>query len=110
MPGAPEPFCIGSYTWPGLSKLIEELGENSQVIGKIIAFPDRAKNGEHHPDGTILEDRLEDELADLLAAIQYVVNANALDEFRMNERFNMKLARFEGWHIEERQRSGDVSG
>jgi hypothetical protein len=104
MPGAPEPFCIGSYTWPGLSKLIEELGENGQVLGKIIAFPGRASTGEPHPDGTNLKERLEDEIADLRAAIDYVVEANELDGGRIHIRERMKFMRFLGWHDDERAR------
>jgi len=30
-------FSIGSAVWPGVSKVIEEMGELQQVLGKLIA-------------------------------------------------------------------------
>lgn len=104
MPGAPEPFCIGAYIWPGLAKLMEELGENGQVLGKIIAFPERADNDEPHPDGTLLKERIEFELGDLLAAIEYVVDHNELNRHQIEFQRQLKLARFNDWHDEERVR------
>jgi NTP pyrophosphatase (non-canonical NTP hydrolase) len=62
------PFSIGSDIWPGLSKLIEECGEVTQVVGKIIG----AHPNVDHWDGTNLRERLQEELADLSAAICFV--------------------------------------
>lgn len=88
-------FAIGSRTWPGLSKLIEELGEVAQVAGKLIAT-----GGEPgHWDGTNLRTRLEDELADLEAAIAFVLEHNDLDADRVAERRAAKLRQFRDWHL-----------
>jgi NTP pyrophosphatase (non-canonical NTP hydrolase) len=99
MPGSKTtPLAIGSDTWPGLSKLTEESGEMTQVVGKIIAFPDT-----DHPDGKgKLPDRLCEELADLSAAILYVVMANdRISNEDFASRRVMKLERFIRWHEEE---------
>ena len=87
-------FAIGSGTWPGISKLVEELGEVAQVAGKLIATGGRAE----HWDGTDLRVRLEDELADLQAAIAFVVRQNQMDSGRMAERRDAKLRLFSDWH------------
>lgn len=93
-------FGIGSDVWPGLGKLSEEAGETLAVIGRLIAFPD----GTDHEDrgGGNLRLQLEDELADLLAAIKYTVFANGLNGMAINERFKVKTERFRRWHDEER--------
>lgn len=36
------PFSIGSTTWPGVSRVLEELGELGQVLGKLIGSGDVA--------------------------------------------------------------------
>ena len=54
-------FSIGSDVWSGISKLIEEAGEVTQVCGKLIAIAGASE----HWDGTDLRERLEDEIADL---------------------------------------------
>jgi hypothetical protein len=104
MPGAPDNFAIGSLVWPGLSKLNEECGENVQVIGKIMAFP-RLGEFDLHPDGTNLTRRLEEELGDLQAAIDYVTAANDdLDNGAIQKRRERKLDLFLKWHNEEQER------
>jgi NTP pyrophosphatase (non-canonical NTP hydrolase) len=104
MPGSPDPYCIGSYLWPGLSKFVEELGENGQVLGKIIAFPHTAVRKVPHPDGTILWERLHDEIGDLLAIIDYFADVNDLDWEHIQNRKAVKFKLFHGWHDEERNR------
>lgn len=92
------PYSIGSSHWPGLSKLIEEAGEVQQVAGKIIAT-----NGEvEHWDGTNLRLRLEDEIADVVAACTFMVSANGLDADRVAVRIEEKLRTFEKWHREQK--------
>jgi NTP pyrophosphatase (non-canonical NTP hydrolase) len=87
-------FAIGSKVWPGLSKLIEEAGEVQQVCGKLLGT-----GGEHaHWDGSNLRERLEDEIADLIAACRFVQDANQLDSVRIFERIGTKLATFHMWH------------
>lgn len=90
-------YSIGSDTWPGLSKLMEESGEVIQVIGKIIgAYP-----SVDHWDGTNLRTRLEEELADLSAAIVFVKQHCGLDEVAIEKRTALKLHTFDRWHSEQ---------
>lgn len=77
--------------WRGIFKLVEEVGELLQVLGKLGAFP----TGEHPDGGPPLRDRLEAELADVQAAIEYFRVENKLK--RLPERTEGKLKRFFGW-------------
>lgn len=97
-------YNIGSNTWPGLSKLIEEMGEVGQVVGKILG----TGGVPNHWDGTNLVDRLHEELADLEAAIQFVKEINGLDLMRCAERRAEKVALFYEWH--EAQSSKELWG
>lgn len=90
----PGPYSIGSNHWPGLSKLVEEAGEVQQVVGKLLGSGGETK----HWDGTDLKERLHDEIADLIAACMFVVEANGLDEERVHGRIRAKRARFREWH------------
>lgn len=90
-------FSIGGTVWPGLSKLIEECGEVLQIAGKLIAT--RGESTHWDGDGDLVE-RLEEELADLLAAIHFVVSWNDLDATEIEERAGMKLSRFCTWQVE----------
>jgi NTP pyrophosphatase (non-canonical NTP hydrolase) len=92
------PYSIGSDHWPGLSKLIEECGEVQQVVGKLLG-----NNGESkHWDGGIdLRERLQNEMADLMAALNFVVEVNGLDKSKMMERATLKINRFRGWHRDQ---------
>ena len=91
-----KPYSIGSNHWTGLSKLIEESGEVSQVCGKILG----TGGEEAHWDGTNLRTRLEEELADLMAACLFVIQHNRLDEDKIGERVAKKFLTFEKWHEE----------
>jgi NTP pyrophosphatase (non-canonical NTP hydrolase) len=86
-------FSIGSNRWPGISKLIEECNEVGQVCGKLIG-----SSGEiMHWDGTNLKDRLEGELGDVLAAIDFVSQYCGLNKVRIADRRAFKFARFRRW-------------
>lgn len=91
-------FSIGGKLWPGTSKLVEEMGEVGQVLGKLI--------GSHgvveHYDGSNLRDKLVEELGDLLAAIAFFgeQNLTAEEKERITERTEKKYARFEQWQRE----------
>lgn len=90
-------FSIGSETWPGVSKLIEEMGELGQVLGKLLGT-----HGEtEHWDGSNLLDRLHDEMGDVYAALEFVMKANDLDETRIEQREIDKVALFTKWHNEQ---------
>lgn len=90
-------FYIGAKEWSGLSKLIEECGEVMQVAGKLIGTNGRRG----HWDGSDLRERLEEEIADLLAAAHFVIGKNGLDWLRIGERREMKLKMFNEWHERE---------
>jgi NTP pyrophosphatase (non-canonical NTP hydrolase) len=87
-------FNFGSQEWAGLSKLSEECGETVQVIGKLIA----TDGNSNHWDGSDLYDRIEEEIADVLAAAQFVIDYNGLDQKAITQRMNQKYALFSEWH------------
>lgn len=90
-------FEIGSKEWPGLSKVIEECGEVLQVAGKLMG----SKGDPNHFDGTNLTLRLEEELGDLLAAIDFFMGyANDVSMFNIQQRKQAKYKVFYGWHVD----------
>lgn len=97
-------FCIGSDVCPGFSKLVEEAGEVMQVVGKLVA----TGGSPCHWDGTEnLWTKLTEELADLSAAIDFVVIRNGLDVESFLKRTKAKLELFEEWHHNQRVKNGD---
>jgi NTP pyrophosphatase (non-canonical NTP hydrolase) len=91
---APTMFAIGSTVWPGISKLIEEAGEVIQVCGKLLGTGGQLE----HWDGSSLKERLTEEIADLTAAIVFVVDKCGLDEEVIARRAGEKRRRFDRWH------------
>ncbi len=86
----------------GLAKLTEECGELQQVIGKLFQYPNLIDCTEiQHPDGTILRACLEDEIADVLAAIEFVHQKLKLNTAEMTHRRAVKLALFQKWDKEK---------
>lgn len=84
-------------TAKGLAKLAEECGELQQVIGKRLAY----YHTEVHPDGgPALSRRLEDEIADVLAACALVTALHELDERRIEKRRLEKISLFRRWHYD----------
>lgn len=76
-------------------KLMEEAGELVQALGKLGPFP-----ADPHPDGgPPLRQRIENEIADVLAACQYFVAANGLNPSAISERQYEKLAKFRKWGL-----------
>lgn len=120
------PYGIGSDTWPGLAKLIEECGETLQVLGKIIArggeldhtwtcgpcggsgeqggaypFPCRECDGRGFLGSGDLTSRLHEELGDLQAALFFFSLTNAqVDHIRVGERAGEKIHTYQRWHAE----------
>jgi NTP pyrophosphatase (non-canonical NTP hydrolase) len=89
------PYSIGNPLWPGISKLIEEAGEVQQVCGKLIAVGGRSD----HWDGTNLRDRMQEEVGDLAAAIDFLVEVNGLDDAGLvAARRRSKRELFWHWH------------
>lgn len=88
-------FSLGSKVWPGTSKVIEEMGELQQVLGKLIAVAGNTK----HWDGD-LRRKLVEELGDLAAALGFFQTENLTIEEtqQMFERATKKLALFKQWH------------
>lgn len=79
----------------GLTKVIEECGELVQVAAKMIAYPDR-----EHPDAKgDLRERLQDEIADVMASIDFVTEKLGLDLNAITMRADMKCARFAKWDL-----------
>jgi hypothetical protein len=88
-------FSIGSKVWPGVSKLIEEMGELGQVIGKLIAVAGETK----HWSGN-LRAMMIDEVGDVYAALDFVVQRNFSleDMIAIAARRKKKLETFDQWH------------
>jgi NTP pyrophosphatase (non-canonical NTP hydrolase) len=81
----------------GLTKLIEECGELIQIAAKKSAFMDTDK----HPDGKeSMTQRLQEEIADVLGACEFVIQEFELDETFMEERARAKFKLFKKWHSE----------
>lgn len=95
-------FSIGDSEWPGISKLVEECGEVQQVCGKLMGTRGEAE----HWDGSNLRERLQEELADVMAACRFVVDANGLDLDYVMKRAGNKHALFFKWHRAESKGGG----
>lgn len=95
----PPIFCLGSEVLPGLSKLNEECGEVVQVVGKLMQT---GGNPEHWSGN--LRTMLMDEIADVLAAINFVVENNLTYEEiqQIAERTRVKAEKFDTWHKENK--------
>jgi NTP pyrophosphatase (non-canonical NTP hydrolase) len=93
------PYSIGSDHWPGLAKAMEECGELIQAAAKLMAV---GGEDDLHWDGKgTMVTRLEDEIADVSAAITFLRHRNPiLDSGRIMDRTADKVARFEKWHAE----------
>ncbi len=94
------PFGFGASVWPGIAKVIEECGEVQQVCGKLIQMD----GGSDHWDGTNLRLRLQEEIADLQAALEVTIRINGLDATTIFARATMKRDLFLQWQIEEAAR------
>lgn len=93
-------FAIGNSEWPGISKLTEEAGEVLQVCGKLIGTMGNVK----HFDGSDLRTRLESELGDLLAAIDFVIEQNGLDKDMISVQHSIKSKLFLEWHKKQAEK------
>lgn len=78
----------------GLTKLLEELGELSQIAAKKSAYI----NDYWHPDQKgNMHVRLEEEMGDVLAAIEFVRKKLFLDSVSIRKRKELKLELYEKW-------------
>lgn len=80
----------------GVAKLIEELGELQQVLGKRLAMWDK----DEHWDGTNLKRRMEEEFGDVLAAMSFVQVKLELDDEAIEARMQMKTDIFILWETD----------
>lgn len=89
-------FSIGSQVWPGACKLIEEMGELQQVLGKLIATAGETK----HWEGKDLKERLIEEMGDVKAALNFFGEANftADDRADIVMHADRKQQLFLKWH------------
>lgn len=84
-----------TMTANGLAKLLEECGELSQVAAKKLAY----FHTDDHPDGAgLLLLRLQDEAADVMAAIYFVSEQFGFDQEEFNFRIRRKRDLFNQWH------------
>ena len=81
----------------GLVKLIEECGELTQIAAKKLTY----FYTDVHPDGKgSLDRRLEDEIADVIAACRFVEWTFSLDSTAITERVQNKINTYIEWHRE----------
>ena len=77
----------------GISKLVEEMGELHQVLGKFLAYPTGV-----HPDGKgDLLERFEEESADVMASIIFVQGKLGVDSAKVHSRSVRKLNLYREW-------------
>lgn len=90
------PYNFNNTNWPGLSKLLEEAAEVIQIGAKLIAT-----NGDRtHWDQPDLYARFEEEIGDLRAAIEFVINHNGdkISLHKITAREAEKWWAYRQWH------------
>lgn len=93
-------FALGGAVWSGMSKLLEEMGELQQLLGKLIQTGGSTK----HWDGDLRE-KLIEELGDTAAAIGFFVDKNftLLEQGKIETRAAQKRELFEHWHADPKK-------
>jgi NTP pyrophosphatase (non-canonical NTP hydrolase) len=79
--------------WPGRNKVVEECSELNVELSKLAEFP----TGSHPGRKRSLILSTEDELADVLAAVNYFIDRNSLDRTRIERRAKAKYKKFSKW-------------
>ena len=96
-----------TMTANGLAKLLEECGELSQVAAKKLAY----FTVNQHPDcAGPLDKRMQDEIADVIAACLFVASAFSLDIEAICDRRDRKLALFDKWHCDPSNATASFTG
>ena len=80
----------------GLCKLAKECGELIQDAMKLSSYPDN-----DHPSGVDVREKLTEEIADVLAAINFVIEKHRLNFRVIEERRAQKLEIFKSWDTED---------
>jgi NTP pyrophosphatase (non-canonical NTP hydrolase) len=80
-------------TWFGLNKVCEEMCELGVELNKLQVFP----TGKHPGRKRNLVVSTEEECADVLAAVEFFIERNALDRKKIERRKKMKFKKFCGW-------------
>ena len=82
----------------GLTKLVEECGELTQIAAKKMAY----MNLDVHPDnGGSMKQRLEEEMGDVMAAVSFVIASLGLDNEAIMKRADEKTRLFVKWENHE---------
>lgn len=92
----------------GLAKLSEEsgelhlaLGKMQQTVGKMLQYPQlQTAANMTHPDGTNLRECLQNEMGDVMAALDFVRGKLELDHQVILDRWQHKLKLFNQWDSE----------
>lgn len=97
--GGAGPFCMAADEWPGMAKLIEEMGELNQVLGKIMMLGGAVD----HWQGDLTPE-LVDELGDVTAALVFFVE-NSIPGLAeaIQHRAEGKMLIFGEWRAQGRQ-------
>lgn len=117
-----KPYCIGSDEWNGLSKLIEENGEFSELLSeaifqKVLAKLQITAGKLIGSEGSIahwscnLNDRLIEELGDLKAAmiVFEILNFSKEDMLKIDERAKTKIVKFLQWNKDVRDAQNRIN-
>lgn len=80
-------------SWPSLLKLTEEANELGVELMKLKAFP----NGKHPGRRRSVILSTEDEIADVIGAINYMIDKERLDRKRIEKRAKAKYRKFSNW-------------
>jgi isocitrate/isopropylmalate dehydrogenase len=99
-------YGIGDEVWPGMAKVIEEMGELQTVMAKIMS----CSGGVEYWDGTDLFEKLMEELADVEAALWFFELINEKVRWRRDQlylrRVRQKQDQYLQWHMKNRETHG----
>lgn len=91
--------------WFALGKVQEEMNELGVELMKLLAFPD----GKHPGRKRSLILSTEDEIADVLNAVEFFVDKNRLDWNRIRKRMGTKRKRFIKWWGQPAKRKSQIA-
>lgn len=91
--------------WKALIKAQEEMNELGVELMKLQAFPSGIHPGRKKP----LVPSVEDEIADVLNALEFFVDLNGLDWDRIRKRMQIKRRRFIKWWGEPKRRKSRIA-